>query len=418
MAAYRPTAQHARADRDRGGLAGGGPADAPGRLLRPRPEEHRPGPGALPPTPPAEGPGRSAPCLVPRLVVGVLADVQLRERGRGGGGAEDAAQPGRSRRPPGTGRRTTAPWQQLGEPLRELLVVPHPPQTGLRVAAQAAVVALAELRDERVAEQQRVVQGEVHALRGDRRDEVGRVAGEEQPAVRHRLDDVVVHVEHPLLDQPALGERRGPGRPQPVVQLGPDPVVRPVLRVVARRALEVVAGDLGAAGHVAGEAARMDAEDHAVGGRRRLGEQRQPADRRSRAGRRGRAPAAARRGVTPRAPSQPAMNSQSIRMRVRPSPGRCTTPTGRSVSMSCSSTSRTPNRMSPPAHVRVLPHQVRHQQRLRIDEVMVPGQLGVPEPVALAVEAELALACAAAPAPAAGPASPRCSRARVPPTPR
>jgi hypothetical protein len=29
---------------------------------------------------------------------------------------------------------------------------------------------------------------------------------------------------------------------------------------------------------VAGEAARMDAEDDAVGGRRRLGEQRQPAD--------------------------------------------------------------------------------------------------------------------------------------------
>ena len=71
---------------------------------------------------------------------------------------------------------------------------------------------------------------------------------------------------------------RAPSARQPVVEFGPHPLVRPVLRVVAGRALEVVAGDLGASGHMGGEAARMDAEDDAVGGRRRLGEEREPAD--------------------------------------------------------------------------------------------------------------------------------------------
>ncbi|MDQ0938844.1 hypothetical protein QFZ67_000549 [Streptomyces sp. V1I1] len=42
--------------------------------------------------------------------------------------------------------------------------------------------------------------------------------------------------------------------------------------------------------------------------------------------------------------------------------------------------------------VRVLVHKVCHQQRLWIDEVTVPRQLAVPEPVALARESEFALA--------------------------
>src|SRR5690606_3144687 len=44
------------------------------------------------------------------------------------------------------------------------------------------------------------------------------------------------------------------------------------------RALQVVAGHLRTAGHLAGEAVRVAAEQHAVGGRRRLGEEGQPAD--------------------------------------------------------------------------------------------------------------------------------------------
>jgi hypothetical protein len=42
------------------------------------------------------------------------------------------------------------------------------------------------------------------------------------------------------------------------------------------------------------------------------------------------------------------------------------------------------------AYVGVLAHQVRHQQRLRVDEVVTAGQLAVGEPEPLAVEAELA----------------------------
>lgn len=44
----------------------------------------------------------------------------------------------------------------------------------------------------------------------------------------------------------------------------------------------------------------------------------------------------------------------------------------------------------PAPHVGVLAHQVRHQQRLRVDEVMTARHLAVVEPVPLPVEAELA----------------------------
>ena len=144
--------------------------------------------------------------------------------------------------PRGTGRRTrcrgtppTATARTPGSPTRG--------QTGRRVAVQAVPSPPLGEATSDVGEQERVVQGEVHALRGDGRDEVGGVPGQEVAAVGHGFDDVVVHVEHALLDQRALGERR-PSARQARRSSDQTRSCGPVLRVVARRALQVVAGDL------------------------------------------------------------------------------------------------------------------------------------------------------------------------------
>ncbi len=232
------------------------------------------------------------------------------------------------------------------------------------------------------------MQGEVHALRRDRRREMTGVPGQQEPPVDQGFDDVVVHVQHPLLDQPALRQCWCTGCTEAGPQLSPDPVVRPVLRVVAGRTLQVVAGDLGAAGHVPGEAVRMDAEQHAVRGGRSLGEQGQPADAVVLPG----DPQPLCRYRRPRHPARPVAAGDEVAAQHPPLTRR-----------RAAVRHRRPVRVQvvqphvlhaetdvAAAYVGVLPYQVRHQQRLRVDEMVPARQVAVVEPVPLAAEAELA----------------------------
>ena len=64
------------------------------------------------------------------------------------------------------------------------------------------------------------------------RDQVGRVSGEEDAAVLHRLADAHAMVEDVALDQLASLQRRPTCRGKAVLQLGPDPLVGPVVESV------------------------------------------------------------------------------------------------------------------------------------------------------------------------------------------
>jgi hypothetical protein len=107
---------------------------------------------------------------------------------------------------------------------------------------------------------------------------VGRVAGEEQAAVPHRLADVAAHRDDALLgDRALLQPEAVAGHPR--LQLLPDPLIRPVLDRVGRVALEVHPLDLGRAGADQREAALVVRVDQLSRGRRRLGQNAEPAER-------------------------------------------------------------------------------------------------------------------------------------------
>ena len=105
-----------------------------------------------------------------------------------------------------------------------------------------------------------------------------RVAGQEQPAVPHRLDDVAAHSgdalleDRPLLERPAL-------EADPQLELRPDLLVRPQRRVLVRRALEVVAGQLRRAQAEQREAALVRGVDELLDRRRDRGQDAEPAER-------------------------------------------------------------------------------------------------------------------------------------------
>ncbi len=123
----------------------------------------------------------------------------------------------------------------------------------------------------------RVLDGQVHALPPRRRDEVGGVAGQEEPSPLHRSDH-----PHPQVDQGGLHERdvvEPTDDPQPLRQLLADARLGPRLEGVGHRHLEVVAGLGRAATHVAGEPAGVSGVDGVGLERRRGPDDRQPAHR-------------------------------------------------------------------------------------------------------------------------------------------
>ena len=75
---------------------------------------------------------------------------------------------------------------------------------------------------------------EVQALRAGRRDDVRGVAGEEQPAVLHRLDDEAAHPVTPFSSTGPFGERPAV-EPEPELELLPDALVGPLVDVLVGR---------------------------------------------------------------------------------------------------------------------------------------------------------------------------------------
>lgn len=91
-----------------------------------------------------------------------------------------------------------------------------------------------------------------------------------------RFDDVAGQVEDPAFQEPAPAQRAVVRCAHPDVELVPDPLFGPGVGGGAALPLEVVAGDVGGAGHVSGEAAVVDGVTDGVEARRGLGEQAEP----------------------------------------------------------------------------------------------------------------------------------------------
>jgi hypothetical protein len=86
------------------------------------------------------------------------------------------------------------------------------------------------------------------------------------------------HVHARALDDRSLLQRPVFRRAHPLVQLIPDPAVRPMLGILAGADLQVVARNGGAARHVAREPTIVDGVDHGCHALRRLREHSQPRD--------------------------------------------------------------------------------------------------------------------------------------------
>src|SRR3546814_6275799 len=89
--------------------------------------------------------------------------------------------------------------------------------------------------------------GEVQALGAGRRHDVGGVAGEEQAAPAQRLGDEAAQGGDALLERGAGDEARGDVARELRLQALPEARVRPVVRVLVGRHLQVVAAELRAA---------------------------------------------------------------------------------------------------------------------------------------------------------------------------
>ncbi len=88
---------------------------------------------------------------------------------------------------------------------------------------------------ERLGEHADVGDGEVEPLRAGRRHDVRGVAGEEQAAVLHRLDDEAAHAGDALLEDLA-GVQRPALEPEAPLELVPDPLVGPLVEILVRAA--------------------------------------------------------------------------------------------------------------------------------------------------------------------------------------
>src|SRR5262249_26219348 len=141
-----------------------------------------------------------------------------------------------------------------------------------QVAAVGAVIAR-----KRAGEHQHVGDGEVHAFGTGRRLDMRGVAGQEQPAVLHRLRYEAAHGGDALLQETALGEPAGAA--DGGVKLMPDAFIGPGLNVIVGRALHVEARQARRAHGVKREAALVIGIDQLVVRRRRFRENADPAKR-------------------------------------------------------------------------------------------------------------------------------------------
>ncbi len=106
------------------------------------------------------------------------------------------------------------------------------------------------------------------------------VAGQEQAAVAHGRGDEAAHRGNRFVGYLTFGDRPvAPVDLESPVELGPDPVVGPVLQRLARRDLQVKTGDRVRAHRVQGEAVFVTGVDQLVGGGGGIGEDAEPGER-------------------------------------------------------------------------------------------------------------------------------------------
>jgi hypothetical protein len=199
------------------------------------------------------------------------ADVVLCEAGGGGLGAGQVGEPGELEA--ALEGAASEVVQQLRHVVGEVLGAPHATQRSGRVAVELAGGAVLVVRAQRGAEQAYVVDREIEALGACRRDDVRGVAGQEEPAVLHRLADEAAHRRDALVEDRALVDLADAD-----AQLVPDALVGPLLQALVLWDLEVEPADRGRAHRVQREAALVPGVDELIGARRRLGEDPQPAE--------------------------------------------------------------------------------------------------------------------------------------------
>ena len=99
-------------------------------------------------------------------------------------------------------------------PPREVLGTPDPPKAGRRVRIEVARSSRSgTTRRARQRERCTSCRRQVETLRSRRRHDVGRVAGEVETAVLHRLDHEAPHAGHALLEDRALRRASSPSSP-------------------------------------------------------------------------------------------------------------------------------------------------------------------------------------------------------------
>jgi hypothetical protein len=91
------------------------------------------------------------------------------------------------------------------------------------------------------------------------------IAGQEQPAVAHGRADETAHRRDALVQDLAILEIPA-GEHQPLLQFGPDPLVRPARHFCVRVDLEVKPADRRAAQAVQRKSAPMAGVDQLIGG--------------------------------------------------------------------------------------------------------------------------------------------------------
>src|SRR5438876_4992554 len=125
-------------------------------------------------------------------------------------------------------------------PPGEVLGTPDPAQAAGGIRIQQLLATAPVPLDERLREQTHVRNREVEPFRSSRRHDVARVAREKEPAVLERLDDEAPHPRDALLEDGPLGELPVPNT-QPRLQLDPDSLVRPLVEILVRCALQIEA---------------------------------------------------------------------------------------------------------------------------------------------------------------------------------
>ena len=167
--------------------------------------------------------------------------------------------------------------QHRGHPPAEVLGAPDAAQAAVRVGVQPPEIARLVPLGQSVRQLPHVADREVEALGAGGRDDVRRVAGQEQRLVLHRLRYEAAHRRDALLDDRAVAIERPALAVQARLELVPDLLVGPVVGIVVRVTLDVEAAQLRRAHAVQREAALVARVDQLLGRGRDLGEDPEPA---------------------------------------------------------------------------------------------------------------------------------------------